>query len=78
MHGFKDDLLNVVAQCVVEDWEKTGGDVEYCANNVLKTGLTTADLAEYLVERKKVAPVCVITVFDAIVNPIDDEEGGAE
>lgn len=76
MHGFKDDLLNVVARCVVEDWEKTGGDVEYCANNALKSGLTTADLAEYLVERKQVAPVCVITVFNAIVNPL--EEGGEE
>lgn len=74
MHGFKEDLINVVARCVVEDWEKTGGDVEYCANNVLKSGLSTADLAEYLVERKQVAPVPVITVFDAIVNPI--EEGG--
>ena len=78
MHGFKEDLLNVVVRLVVEDWELTGGNVEYCANIVRKTGLTTADLAEYLVERKQVAPACVITVFDHIVNPIEDEEGGAE
>ena len=78
MHGFKEDLLNVVARCVVEDWEKTDGDVEYCADRVRESGLSTADLADYLVERKHVAPVCVITVFDSIVNPIEDEEGGAE
>ena len=78
MHGFKEDLLNVVARCVVEDWEKTGGNVEYCADRVLKSGLSTADLADYLVERKYVAPVCVITVFDYIVNPIDNEEGGQQ
>ncbi len=76
MHGFKEDLLNVVARGVVEDREKTDGNVEYCADRVRKSGLTTADLADYLAERKHVAPVCVITVFDAIVNPIDDEEGG--
>lgn len=76
MHGFKEDLLNVVARCVVEDWELSDGNVEYCADRVLKSGLTTADLAEYLVERKQVAPVCVITVFNYIVNPIDEEEGG--
>ncbi len=77
MHGFKEDLLDVVARCVVEDWERTDGNVEYCANRVRKSGLSTAELADYLVERKHVAPVCVITVFDAIINPIDDEEGGA-
>lgn len=76
MHGFKEDLLNVVARCVVEDWEFSDGNVEYCADRVRKSGLSTADLADYLVERKHVAPVCVITVFDHIVNPIEDEEGG--
>ena len=74
MHGFKEDLLNVVARCVVEDWEKTDGNVEYCANRVRKSGLTNADLSDYLAERGKVCPVCVTTVFNAIVNPI--EEGG--
>ncbi|MDE6317183.1 MAG: hypothetical protein K2L73_02150 [Muribaculaceae bacterium] len=76
MHGFKEDLLNVVARCVVEDWELSEGNVEYCADRVRKSGLSTADLADYLFERKHVAPVCVITVFDHIVNPI--EEGGEE
>lgn len=76
MHGFHEDLLNVVARCVVEDWELTGGNVEYCANRVRKSGLTTADLADYLAERGKVCPVCVTTVFNAIVNPVDEEKGG--
>ena len=76
MHGFHEDLLNVVARCVVEDWELTGGTVEYCANRVRKSGLTTADLADYLAERGKVCPVCVTTVFNAIVNPVDEEKGG--
>ena len=76
MHGFKEDLLNVVARGVVEDWEKSDGNVEYCADRVRESGLSTADLADYLIERKHVAPVCVITVFDYIVNPIEDEEGG--
>ena len=74
MHGFHEDLLNVVASCVVEDWEKTGGNVEYCANRVRKSGLSTAALSDYLAERGKVCPVCVTTVFNAIVNPV--EEGG--
>lgn len=76
MHGFHEDLLHVVDRCVVEDWEKTGGNVEYCANRVRKSGLTTADLADYLAERGKVCPVCVTTVFNAIVNPVDEEKGG--
>lgn len=76
MHGFKEDLLNVVARCVVEDWDLTDGNVEYCANRVRKSGLTTADLDNYLVERGKVGPVCVTTVFNYIVHPIEDVKGG--
>ncbi|MBD5083090.1 MAG: hypothetical protein HDT34_02830 [Clostridiales bacterium] len=76
MMGFKEDLLNVVASCVVEDWEKTAGNVEYCANRVRKSGLSTADLSDYLAERGKICPVSVTTVFNAIVHPIEEEEGG--
>lgn len=76
MMGFREDLLNVVARCVVEDWELTDGNVEYCANRVRKSGLSTAELAGYLAERGKVCPVCVTTVFNAIVHPIEDEKGG--
>ena len=54
--------------------EMTGGNVEYCANRVRKSGLSTAELSDYLAERGKVCPVCVTTVFNAIVNPI--KEGG--
>lgn len=75
MMGFREDLLNVVARCVVEDWELTDGNVEYCANRVRKSGLSTAELAGYLAERGKVGPVCVTTVFNYIVHPIEDEKG---
>lgn len=76
MHGFKEDLLEVVARDIAENWERLDGNVDYFVDRVRKSGLSTADLADYLVERKQVAPVCVITVFDAVVNPI--EEGGGE
>lgn len=76
MHGFKEDLLNVVIRDIEQNWERLDGNVEYFADRVRNSGLTTADLADYLVERKHVAPVCVITVFDYVVNPIEDEEGG--
>ena len=74
MYGFKEDLLEVVARDIAENWERLDGNVDYFVDRVRKSGLTTADLADYLVERKQVAPVCVITVFDSVVNPI--EEGG--
>lgn len=46
------------------------------ADRVRKSGLTTADLDNYLIERGKVGPVCVTTVFNYIVHPIEDEKGG--
>lgn len=76
MMGYTEDLLNCVIRDIEQNWERLNGNVEYFADRVRKSGLTTADLADYLVERKQVAPVCVITVFDYIVNPIEDEEGG--
>ena len=74
MHGFKEDLLNVVIRDIEQNWERLDGNVEYFADRVRKSGLTTADLADYLVERGKVGPVCVTTVFNRVVNPV--EEGG--
>ena len=32
-------------------------------------------LDNYIVERGKVGPVCVTTVFNYIVHPIEDEKG---
>ena len=74
MNGFKEDLLNVVARDIAENWERLDGNVRYFADRVRESGLTTADLQEYLDERSQVGPVCVTTVFDYVVNPV--EEGG--
>lgn len=77
MNGFTEDLLNCVVRDIEQNWEQFDGNVEYFANRVRKSGLSTADLANYLVERGKVGPVCVTTVFDYIVNPVDEEGGAA-
>ena len=78
MMGFREDLLFAVTSYIVENWERLDGNVEYFANRVRKSGLTTADLDNYLIERGKVCPVCVTTVFNSIVHPIEDEKGGAK
>ena len=76
MNGFTEDLLNCVVADIVENWERVDGNISYFVNRVRKSGLTTADLDNYLIERGKVGPVCVTTVFNAIVHPVEDEEGG--
>ena len=76
MMGFTDDLLFAVTSHIVENWERLDGNVAYFANRVRKSGLTTADLDNYLVERGKVCPVCDTTVFNYILHPVDSEEGG--
>ena len=75
MMGFTDDLLFAVTSHIVENWERLDGNVAYFANRVRKSGLTTADLDNYLVERGKVCPVCVTTEFTYILLPVDSEEG---
>ena len=75
MMGFTEDLLNCVVRDIEQNWERVDGNVAYFVDRVRKSGLTTADLDNYLVERGKVGPVCVTTVFNYIVHPIDDEEG---
>lgn len=75
MMGFREDLLFAVTSDIIENWERLDGNVEYFADRVRKSGLTTADLDNYLVERGKVGPVCVTTVFNSIVHPIEDEKG---
>lgn len=74
MMGFTEDLLNCVIHDIEQNWERMDGNVAYFVDRVLKSGLTTYDLANYLVERGKIGPVCVTTVFDYIVHPV--EEGG--
>lgn len=73
--GFTEDLLNCVVRDIEQNWERVDGNVAYFADRVRKSGLTIADLDNYLVERGKVGPVCVTTVFNYIVLPIDDEKG---
>ena len=74
--GFTEDLLNCVVRDIEQNWERLDGNVEYFADRVRKSGLTAAALDNYLVERGKVGPVCVTTVFNSIVHRIEDEEGG--
>ena len=64
-----------VVAFIRDNWEKNGRDIEYFKNEVLKSGLSSFDIEEYLLERGKVGPVCVTTVFDSILHPIDDKEG---
>lgn len=75
MTGFTEDLLNCVARDIEQNWERTDGNVAYFADRVRKSGLTTEDLSNFLIERGKVCPVCVTTVFDYIVNPVEEEGG---
>ncbi len=67
MHGFKEDLLNCVVDMIAQNWEKRGGDLSYFVNKVKTSGLTVAELDEYLAEQGDVCPECVNHVFAAIV-----------
>lgn len=77
MNGYTEDLLNCVVADIADNWERMDGNVAYFINRVRKSGLTTADLENYLIERGKVGPVCVTTVFNAVVHPVDEEGGAA-
>lgn len=74
MMGFTEDLLECVVREISSQWDDKVGNVDYFVNRVLKSGLTTEDLSNYLIERGKVCPVCVTTVFSAV---IDKTKGGA-
>ena len=78
MMGYTEDLLNCVVRDIEQDWERLDGNVAYFADRVRKSGLTAADLDNYLVERGKVGPVCATTVFNFIVHSNEAEEGGEE
>lgn len=68
MHGMTEDLLNCVARHIWQNWEARGGDVEYFVERVRQSGLSAAEVADFLAESKTVAPVCVVTVFSAFVD----------
>lgn len=72
MYGFKEDLLSGVTRDIEKNWERMGGNVPYFVNLVRKSGLSADWVSEYLLERGKVGPVCVTTVFNAFLI----EEGG--
>lgn len=67
MYGYTEDLLNCVIRDITDNWERVG-NIEYFIDRVRKSGLTTADLHDYMIERGKIGPVCVTTVFNAIVS----------
>lgn len=75
MMGFTEDHLSCVINDIVSNWERVDGNVSYFVERVRKSGLTSADIDNYLVERGKVSPVCVTTVFNAILHG-DEQEGG--
>lgn len=68
MMGLTEDILNGVIRDIEKNWEKMDGNVQYFALLVRKSGLTTADLQNYLLERGKIGPVCVTNVFNYIIN----------
>ena len=71
MNGLTEDLLNGVSRDIEREWESKGGahNIEYYVNVVRKSGLTDNDLSNFLMERKAVAPVSVVTVFNAVLHP---------
>ena len=74
MMGLTEDLLFAVTSYIIDNWDRTNGNVEFFANKVKKSGLSTEDLSNYLIEKGKICPVWVTIVFDSIVNPV--EKGG--
>lgn len=80
MKGYTEDLMNLVVKEIVDNWDRLDGNLSYFVNRVRKSGLTTADLENYLVERGKVGPTCVTTVFNVIIHEesTESEEKGGE
>lgn len=67
MHGFKEDLLNVVASDIAENWERYNGDINYFVGKVKGARLTPEDLDWYLHEHGDSCHEGVNNVFAAIV-----------
>lgn len=75
MHGFKEDLINVVIRDIEEKWSQTNGDVTYFVGLVRGSRLTAEDIRTYRRENHKKMSTCVDIVFAKFVN---EEEGGAK
>lgn len=88
MNGLTEDLLNCISGWIVRNWKKRGENVDYFVAQVKASGLTPADLDNFLTEMGDTCPICVNHVFAKIVyeafldgkysvNP-NDRKGGAE
>ena len=73
MHGFKEDLLNVVIRDIENKWISMKGDVLYFVGLVRGSRLTADDVDIYRRENQKKISTCVDIVFAAFVN---EEKGG--
>lgn len=67
MNGFTEDLLNCVADWIARNWKKRGENLSYFVTQVKASGLTVADLDNYLAEKGDTCVICVNQVFAAIV-----------
>lgn len=78
MNGLTEDILNGVIRDIVKNWERKGGNLSYFTAYVRKSGLTPADLDNYLTENGDTCPECVNQVFATIVYDdfLGQEKGG--
>lgn len=67
MYGLTEDLLNCVADWITRNWEKRGENLSWFVTQVKATGLTPAELDNYLDEKGDTCIICVNQVFSAIV-----------
>lgn len=67
MNGFTEDLLNCVADWITRNWETRGKNLSYFVAQVKASGLTVADLDNFLAEKGDTCPTCVNNVFAAII-----------
>ncbi len=67
MNGLTEDLLNCVAGWITRNWQKRNGNLDYFVAQVKASGLTPAELDDYIAENDDVCPPCVNQVFAAIV-----------
>lgn len=88
MNGLTEDLLNCISGWIVRNWKKRGGNLSYFVAQVKASGLTPAELDNFIHENEDTCPPCVNHVFAAIVyqayingeysvNP-NDKKGGKE
>lgn len=67
MNGITEDLLNCVADWIARNWKKRGENRSYFVTQVKASGLTVADLDNYLDDKGDTCVICVNQVFAAII-----------